>query len=165
MYYLTTNVTSWYTFIELDVRHTYHLHMYEYVVRYVQRPLITFYRKLCLMILEISAIMIVVANLLITTCWKIEICEQFERYDLSVADKIQVVYDNLDKIDNRIMENLSLLANEKKEVANRFLVQQKSVDRMGLEETLQNKEAELSSMRWSEKLLESCNEKDNKIVR
>ena len=94
-----------------------------------------------------------------------EMCEQFEKYDLSVvADKVQVVYDNLENINNRITENLSLLAKENKVVANRVLVQEKSVDRTGLEETLQNKEAELSSMRASEKLLiESCNEKDKKL--
>ena len=76
-----------------------------------------------------------------------------------------VVCDNLDKIDNRLTENLSLLSKERGRNPSPR-VQQKSVDRMGWEETLRNKEAELSSMRGSEKLLfESYTEKDKKLTK
>ena len=86
-----------------------------------------------------------------------------EKYDFpSIADKIQNVYSNLEKLNNNLKENVALL-NKGNGMPYRHNIDQENKLAKSKEKILEA-EKEVSSLRASEKLLfESANEKDRTI--
>ena len=98
-----------------------------------------------------------------------QLCDLVDKYDLrSIADKVQSVYTNLEKANNRFTENVALLNRAQtklEEFDTHFEIGPRNTNISELEGRLKANNEEVKSLRATENLLlESIAEKDKKIA-
>ena len=95
-----------------------------------------------------------------------ELCEVVGKYDTPrVADKIQAVYENIFKINNEFIENITLLGKSRSTFEKSINLNEKSSDDRGLKEKADSQASEVLALMASETLLlESLREKDKLVT-
>ena len=99
------------------------------------------------------------------------LCEIVEKYDLpKIADKIQIVYENIGKLNNDFKENITLLSKSKSQFEKdikdlkEINVNEKNNGDLRFKEQLEDKEKEIKSLKSAETLLRESLQGNEKTI-